>query len=228
MGSGGSQCRAVICLGISLQTLRKRQAVRTCKIIAIVIGAVATDIEYKGGIMKRVIMMFMIIALTTIIVYRANINISKTYKVYENNYEYEVVIRQYNGKVIVSENTYNMEPIIKEVGKDTLMLKVGKGDWHITRFINVKEGTISEGFGNAEAFDSNKVVYPIYEDDTIKIVIQDIYDKDKYYREVIRDYTPVAVPKSMIIDIEFIDDSKLLLKYYSGEEWKEVSEIIEL
>ena len=36
---------------------------RTCKIIAIVIGAVATDIEYKRGIMKRIIMMFMIIAI---------------------------------------------------------------------------------------------------------------------------------------------------------------------
>jgi len=193
-------------------------------------------IEEKGQMIAKkwlrksilIIGIFMMIAMASFILYCANTDISKTYTIYENNYEYKVVVRQYNGNVIISEDTYNMEPIIKEVGDDMLTLTIGQGDWHITRFINVKEGTISEGFGNVEAYDSNKVVYPIYEDGTIKIVIQDIYDKDKYYREVIRDYAPVAVPKSMIIDIKFLDDLSLLLKYYSGEGWKEVSETIEL
>lgn len=45
MGSGGSQCSPVICLGISLHKLRRGQTVRNCKIIIIVIAAVATYIS---------------------------------------------------------------------------------------------------------------------------------------------------------------------------------------
>ena len=66
------------------------------------------------------------------------------------------------------------------------------------------------------------MVCPIYEDGMMKIIVQDIFDKNKFHLEVIRDYAPVAVGRYMIIDAEFSDDTTLCLEYYSGEEWEGV------
>ena len=45
---------------------------------------------------------------------------------------------------------------------------------------------------------------------------------------MLRDYAPDAVGKYMVIDATFLDEATLHLQYYSGEDWKEVNEIIHL
>lgn len=156
-------------------------------------------------------------------------DISNTYVVYEKeDYYYEVIIKQYDGKVIISEEYHCLEPIVQEIDKDMLTVTVGRGDYWVTRFINVRDGVVSEGFGNMVAYSHDKVVYPAYKDGDMKIIVQDIFDENKYYYEIIRDYAPVAVGKYMIIDAKFLDDTTLYLKYYRGEEWEEVEEIIDL
>lgn len=156
-------------------------------------------------------------------------DISDTYLIKEKeNYNYEVIIKQYNGKVIISEEYHALYPIVDVVGKDVLTLTLGRGDCWITRFINVKEGTVSEGFDNIVTYNAEKVVYPTYEDGVMKIIVQDIFDKEQYYLEIVREYAPVAVGRYMIVDAEFLDDDALYLEYYRGEEWEEVCEIIDL
>ncbi len=156
-------------------------------------------------------------------------DISNTYTVIENeNYNYKVIIRQYNGKIILSEEYYHLWPIVQEVGKDILTLTLGNGDCWLTRFINVKDGNVSEQFENILTYSSDKVVYPKYEDGVMKIIVQDIFDKERCYYEVLRDYAPDAVGKYMVIDATFLDETTLHLQYYSGEDWEEVSEVIHL
>lgn len=62
----------------------------------------------------------------------------------------------------------------------------------------------------------------------MKIIVQDIFDKERYYYEVIRDYAPDAVGTYMVIEVVFLDEATLHLQYYSGEDWEEVSEVINL
>lgn len=156
-------------------------------------------------------------------------DISDTYLIKEKeNYNYEVIIKQYNGKVIISEEYHDLYPIVDVVEKDVLTLTLGSGDWWVTRFINVKDGSVSEEFGNIITYNADKVVYPAYEDGVMKIIVQDIFGKEQYYLEVIREYAPVAVGRYMIVDAEFLDDDALYLQYYRGEEWEEVCEVINL
>jgi len=46
--------------------------------------------------------------------------------------------------------------------------------------------------------------------------------------EIIRDFSPEAIPYRLILKAEFLNDSQLMLEYYSGENWEEVSEVIQL
>ncbi|MBD5456628.1 MAG: hypothetical protein HDR23_09245 [Lachnospiraceae bacterium] len=46
---------------------------------------------------------------------------SRTYTINQNDSEYEVVIRKYNGEIILEEEI-KVEPVIKVVGKNTLTL----------------------------------------------------------------------------------------------------------
>ncbi len=181
---------------------------------------------------KKIILLACVVFIVVIIVIfcRMKYDISNTYTVNEKeNYNYEVIIRQYNGKVIFTEEYDHTQPFIEVIGKDMITLEVSGGlGCRVTRFINVKDGDVSEKFGNVVANNSDKVVYPIFEDGIMKIIVQDIFDKNKFYLEVIRDYAPVAVGRDMIIDAEFLDDTTLCLEYYSGEEWEEVREIINL
>lgn len=159
---------------------------------------------------------------------KSKYDISNTYAVNEiESYTYEIIVKQYNGKTIISEQYYHMCPIVQEIGKDEIAVTIGRGDYWGTRFINVRDGRVSEQF-EMVAYSDDKVVYPKFENGVMKIVVQDRFDKNKYYYEIIRDYAPVAVGKYMIIDVEFINETTLCLQYFSGEEWEEVKETINL
>lgn len=62
----------------------------------------------------------------------------------------------------------------------------------------------------------------------IKIIVQDIFDEAKYYMEIEGDYASMAVPHHVITDAEFIDDTHLMLEYYTGENLEVTKEIIDL
>ena len=117
---------------------------------------------------------------------------------------------------------------IIKISEDTLLVINGKGDWRQYTFINIATGEISDTFNDVSAWNEQKVVYAIYENDAIKIVVQDIYDKDKYYMEVVRDFPIVAVPHYVIKSAKFIRNRKIILEYYVGEDWNEKKETINL
>ena len=59
-----------------------------------------------------------------------------------------------------------------------------------------------------------------------RLVVQNVFDKTEYYKEFLIDFSKFDMP---IIDAHFINnDSQLQIKYYSGEEETERTEILEL
>ena len=150
-----------------------------------------------------------------------------SYTVEEVNGTYNVSANNRWGKRIY-ENAYGAEPIIMQVDKDTILIRTGKGDSWITKFINGKTNRVSDNFENISAYNGQLVVYGIYEDEQLKIVIRDIYDKDKVYKEVIDTFPNVAVGSYIIKDAQIIDEQSVDLTYYVGDEWEEKEEVVAL
>ena len=148
-----------------------------------------------------------------------------SYTVEEVNGTYNVSVNNRCGKRIY-ENAYGVEPIIMQVDKDTILIRTGKGYSRITKFINGKTNRVSDNFENISAYNGQLVVYGIYEDEQLKIVIRDIYDKDKVYKEVIDTFPNVAVGSYIIKDAQIIDEHSVDLTYYVGDEWEEKEEVI--
>ena len=148
-----------------------------------------------------------------------------SYTVEEIDGTYEVIVNNRWGKRIY-ENVYGVEPIIMQVDKDTLLISTGRGDSWITKFVNGKTNRVSDDFENISAYNGQLVVYGIYEDEQLKIVIRDIYDKDKVYKEVIDTFPNVAVGSYIIKDAQIIDEHSVDLTYYVGDEWEEKEEVV--
>ena len=156
-----------------------------------------------------------------------NSDISHLYQIEEADEDYKLTIRSRGGNIIFNEQ-YGAEPIVQIVDDDTLLIICGKGDWHICTFVNVDTGLVSEGFDDISAWNSEMVVYAVWQDGTYKVVVQDIYNKSDYYMEIERDFSPMAVPHFIIKEATFLDDSTLEMKYYCGENFEIKGEIIDL
>ena len=148
-----------------------------------------------------------------------------SYSVEEVNDKYVVSITNNYGKTIY-ENTYNAYPIILQVGENTVSVTIGAGDYWTTMFINGKTNRISDYFENISACSEQLVVYGIYEDGELKIVIRDIYDKEKVYKEIIDTFPVVAVGSYLIKEAQIIDDHTVHLTYYVNNDWEEKEELV--
>lgn len=146
----------------------------------------------------------------------------------EEDYIYAVNIWDKNGNLLHNGEYY--DPYIKNIYEHIIFLVIGKGDYRLCTFFNVETGEISEAFDTVSAWNEEKVVYAIWEKDTglYKIIVQDIFDKEKYYREILRDYSKTAIPHFIITDAEFISGSQLKLEYLVGENQEVVQEVIDL
>lgn len=156
-----------------------------------------------------------------------NSDISHLYQMEEEGEVYEFTVKNRSGNIIFNEQ-YQVEPVIISVNDNTLLTVRGKGDFHICTFINVDTGLVSEEFEDISAWNSGMVAYAVWQDGAYKIVVQDIYNKNDYYMEIERDFSPMAVPHFIIKEAVFLDDSTLKVKYRCGENFDTKEEIIDL
>ncbi len=148
-----------------------------------------------------------------------------THTVYKNEGNYVVSITNNQGKKIY-EHSYKSEPVVSKAGENTFIVTVGRGDCWTTSFINGKTGKVSDGFENISSYNEKLVVYGIYDDNKLKIVIRDIYDKEKAYKEIIDDFPDLAVGSYVIKDAKVINDHMVYIKYYTGDDWEEKENIV--
>lgn len=126
-----------------------------------------------------------------------------------------------NQGIIIYEDLYSLEPIISKVGKNSIIITVGGGDSWQSKFINGKKGKVSESFENVSAYNEKIVIYAIYEEGNLKIIIRDIYNKDEVYKEIIDEFPDIAVGSYIIKDARVINNHLVYLNYYLGNDWKE-------
>ena len=87
----------------------------------------------KKGIAIALIVICCLMVFTILIVLPNKIS----YRVEEVNGTYHVSVNNKWGKRIY-ENVYELEPIIIQVDKDTILIRTGRGDSWMTKFINGK------------------------------------------------------------------------------------------
>lgn len=121
-----------------------------------------------------------------------------TYSIEEQGDMYFLSISDNQGKKIY-ENQYYAYPIVLKVGKNTIRIVTGKGDCRQSQFINGKTGSISDYFENVSGYNEKLVVYAIYEEGNLKIIIRDIYNKDESYKEIIDEFPNVAVGGGILL-----------------------------
>lgn len=142
---------------------------------------------------------------------------------------FEYTIRDNNGCVIDYgyHNYRGSFDITQENDFLTLNYGLGGNSWY-ERYYDVLNGRISRFFERPAGNSKNLVAYFTFkEDNTIVLVIQDIFDSNLFYKEIKRDFSDFVIKNET--KAEFIDsDTKLKITYLINSDNEEVTETIDL
>lgn len=118
-----------------------------------------------------------------------------------------------------------MEPFISKTdGLIKFYISLGTSA-DIVRYYEPENKIISDGFNDPIAQFKTKIVYLDTSDSKKYLVVQDVFDKTKYYRTFQRDF--YIMPHS--ISAEFINNGRQLsITYETEEDRREVTEILDL
>lgn len=154
---------------------------------------------------------------------------SENYILYKDGNLSYYYIYDNNGAVLDEEGFDKLPlPNIEKFGKN--LIRVSKGNGSSTaysKFYDVENDLISAPFLNVLYYDENFIVYLEEElDSERKLIIQNPFDKEKMYRE----FTDLKFSRSItpISEITLISDDKLLVKYKTGNDFKETEIVIDL
>ncbi len=87
--------------------------------------------------------------------------------------------------------------------------------------------TKSEVFQNIAAVHHRKIAYMDLRKQKICLIVRDVFDKDLYYQEFYRDFSPSAVPSIPLKSATFVKDDVLEITYLKGTDYIETKETIE-
>lgn len=142
-------------------------------------------------------------------------------------YHYMVFNKQHD---IMYEETILLEPEFVRLGNDILELMTRSGDAFQFLYFNINKNLISSIYNNPVLVSAkdDKIAYMDYDGESIELVVSDLFDKAKFYKTYKRDFAPVAVLFHDVTKAKFIDSSKLQITYYTGSDFKEVTETIDI
>ena len=150
----------------------------------------------------------------------------------EDTQLYEYVIYNKYGKVARKEEA-GREPHIVLLQNGLLEIMISCGSpAQLYRYYDINNDVFSnESFWNrALVLEDGKIVYMSIDEGSKQsmLVIQDIFDKNKYYKEVHRDFSPFAVPSMLLKETRVLENGNLEITYFKGEEQSLETEIIDL
>ena len=150
------------------------------------------------------------------------------YEIIDNDeiaYRYEII--GINGDIVKSETTWTYPNIISMFDDAVLSISRGAGTGTFsTQYYDISRDVFSDIFLSPMAEEYGCVVYLDVINDTIKLVVRDIFDKSMLYKEFEIDFSPTANPIDALKHIEFIDKNTLTIKYLSGTEYIEKTAIV--
>jgi len=131
-----------------------------------------------------------------------------------------------NGDIVEREGPWNRQPRLSMPDEYTVKYTLQAGTGFGTQwgyYYNVQRDALSRVFECIFDERNDKVVYG-----GNKLVVRDIYDKRKYYREFTGFSQPYSKVAVAIVSAVFIDDTHIEVTYLTGEEYRKVKEILVL
>jgi len=153
------------------------------------------------------------------------------YRIYkENTNILSYDIYGLNGEIILSEKTER--PLEINMLTDSIVdIKIGMGTGiAVHTYYNVKEDVFSRNFTYVISSSDDLIAYIDVQKEqpfkNRKIVIQNIFNVNLFYKEFLLDFSNIDTP---VIDASFSEDNNSLrLIYLSGEEQKQISTVLNL
>jgi hypothetical protein len=143
-----------------------------------------------------------------------------TYTIYDR--QHEIVWRETE---IRSGGTVEFSLIDNRIVEYHLSLSTGIDTFF---YYDLEQNVMSEYFDSVKEIRGTKVVYITMDNHIPKLIIQDLFNESLYRKEIIRDFSPIANPNDIITNAEFFVVYLLAFSYISGEDYIEVTEIINL
>lgn len=134
-------------------------------------------------------------------------------------------------KEIVLEGALTRYPALSFLDDDIVRLHIGMGTGiALDQYYSVTKDSLSRIYQYAVAYHQEKIAY-IYIPNTESsftnriLIVRNVFDKSKYYKEFMLDFSPAASP---ITGAEFTSENQLKVTYQTGEDYTEITEILEL
>lgn len=154
-------------------------------------------------------------------------NYQITYSVInQEKYRYHYKIYNQNGMVVREEQS-DREPIISYIDDNMIEILISAGtDTFFCTYYDISEDRFSEVYQTPIIVEYGKVVYFEIREKVFQIIVRDIFDKNAFYKEFeIPNVSFAAMP---IKEAIFLNEDTLLIKYLSGELYKEEEIILDL
>ena len=196
----------------------------------------------KKNILIIIFLILLLIACICYVYGNIKLNTSEkfNFQVIEQTKNYKIIvskdgeIRKYYYWIFDNENntiyknsSYKM-PNLSYFSNNIIQIHLGSGNVSQYQFFDTENGMTSPIYENPTLVDNEKIVYMSFEDDKIKLIVRNLFDKSKLYRKYERDFSPVAVAYNDLVNAEFIDANKLQVTYLSGKDFIAVTEILDL
>ena len=157
-------------------------------------------------------------------------DMSKFYKlVRQGDLAFKYFVFDADGEMLDSEISAK-EPYFKAIGKYLMQLSVQTGtgiSTNYAKYYDLKNSKTSETFNYVLTAKDNYVVCADYRNGKHIIIVQDIFDKEKYYKEYeLENVSPVAA--DFAVEGHFNEKGNINITYLSGENYKETNYTIVL
>ncbi len=141
------------------------------------------------------------------------------------NKTYSYEITDYNGIILDYEDNLSREPKRQKVSADVVGISIQAGigrSSNYAKYYDLENSRISETFYYVLAAKDDYVVYAEYRDGEHYVVVQDIFDKEQYYKEyILENVSPVA--EDFVVDAYFNTKGNVNITYLSGENYTETN-----
>lgn len=149
----------------------------------------------------------------------------KYYEVVKEGDKAYIVFLMDDNQQPVRKLEFPQEPFVRMVSNDIVEIKVSVGSpLNYTQYYDPKTNRVSVAYTNILLYGNGKIVFA----KTGVLIVSDIFDENVFYKEIIRDFSRTAVPSSAFLEVKWVGNDNLVVRYLEGPPMVEKTETIEI
>lgn len=148
-----------------------------------------------------------------------------------SNFCYIYEVKDNQGNIMLAEDGLNKEPHIETIDKNTVKVWVQTGTGisaRRTQYCDIENSVVSKKFNSVFCEYEGKTVYHAFRDGEHYVVMQDIFDKDVFYKEFKLDDVSDS-PADAVLNAQVSKNGKeLRVTYLTGDDYAETETVINI